>query len=119
MNWIDIASIVFVCVTANHLGLIKAIETVINHHLPIISCPKCLTFWLTLTYQLVTGCHPLTSLAISFLCSYLAIWLELFEGIIDSLYNRIYEKIYTEPTDNETAADDDENDTDCAVSDLR
>jgi hypothetical protein len=24
--WIDIASIVFVCVTANHLGLIKAIE---------------------------------------------------------------------------------------------
>ena len=26
MNWIDIASIVFVCVTMNHLGLIKAIE---------------------------------------------------------------------------------------------
>lgn len=91
MNWMDIACIVFVCTAVNHLGLIKAIQTVTKcNRLPIVSCPKCLTCWSVLAYQLLMGCHPIPSLAISFLCSYLAIWLELLMYAIDTLYNRIY-----------------------------
>ena len=99
--WIDIASIVFVCVTANHLGLIKAIEEELERELPILNCCKCFTFWVTLPYTLIVTRSPFTSLAISFLCSYLAIWLELLEGYVDVLYNKLYGKIY--PTDDQTS----------------
>ena len=103
--WTDIACIVFACVTVNHLGLIAAIKSVIKRNrLLVLDCPKCLTFWATLCYQLVTDCHRLPQvLAISFLCAYLAIWLELAEGITDKLYDYIHGKIY--PTA-DTAADD-------------
>ena len=73
--WKDIAAIVFICVTANHLGLIVAIEQAIRHKLPVINCPKCFTCWGVMTYQLVTNCNPLLSLAISLLAAYTAIWL--------------------------------------------
>ena len=96
MYWIDIAGIVFVCVTMNHLGLIGELEEILGE-LPIINCPKCSTFWCSLVYGLwgmFNGCGDIiTSLAISFFASYTAIWLELFEGYVDTLYNKIYDKI--------------------------
>ena len=97
MNWIDIASIVFVCVTMNHLGLVKAIEDVSKTEIPILNCPKCSSFWLVLTYTVLTSHDIIASLAVSFLSGYAAIWLELIEGIIDALYNKVYDEIY--PTD--------------------
>ena len=109
MNWTDIACIVFACVTANHLGLISAIERVVRRKLWIVDCPKCLTCWSVMAYGLSGdgfSAHPsyLTQLlAISFLSAYVAIWLELFEGFIDKLYDYVYNKIY--PTA-DTAADD-------------
>ena len=110
MEWKDIACIVFVCVTMNHLGLIAAIERVIKRKLWIIDCPKCLTCWSVFAYGIATvpcgspqgiaAALP-TALAISFLCAYLAIWLELAEGFIDLLYIKVYEQIYpaTNPPD--------------------
>lgn len=108
MDWIDIASIVFVCVTMNHLGLIAAIEVVIKHKLPIINCPKCLTCWSVLAYMVITTHDIITSLAVSFLASYIALWLELLEGFIDTLYLKLYGKITEADNDNEatTSADD-------------
>lgn len=120
MNWIDIASIVFVCVTANHLGLLKAIQTVTKcHELPIVSCPKCLTFWSVLVYELWSvGFSDIPYiLAISFLSSYSAVWLELLEGYIDTLYLKLYDKIYTTPADT-SAADPDESNSAGSVSEL-
>jgi len=90
-----IVSVVFICVTANHLGLVKAIEDTINRELRIVNCPKCLTFWSALAYSIMTSRDIIASLAISFLASYAAIWLELTEGIIDTFYNKIYGKIYS------------------------
>ena len=101
--WIDIASIVFVCVTANHLGLVKAIEDVSKTELRIVSCPKCSTFWCVLIYTTILSHNFIAPLAISFLCSYLAVWLELLEGYTDTLYMKLYEKIYPN-TDNDTTA---------------
>ena len=91
MNWIDIACVVFACVTANHLGLITAIEGIVKHRLPILNCPKCLTCWSVLAYTVITTQDFITSLAVSFLASYIALWLELFESLIDTLYLRLYE----------------------------
>jgi CBS domain containing-hemolysin-like protein len=101
MDWRDIAAIVFICTTVNHLGLIKAIEERTGRELPVINCPKCFTFWSVMTYGLVCCCATATPiyaaitrlLAISLLCSYIALWLELFMYAIDTLYNRIYGKI--------------------------
>lgn len=102
MNFMDIASIVFACTAANHLGLIQAVQTVTKcNQLPVISCVKCLTFWVVLIYCLVccsTAAAAIESaprlLAISFLSSWSAIWLELFMGFIDHLYIKLYEQIY-------------------------
>lgn len=110
MIWLDIASIVFVCVTMNHLGLIKAIEGVTGRELPILNCPKCGCFWFSLIFLLgktgeIMGEFPLI-LAISFLASYTAIWLELLEGYIDTLYLKLYDKIYNSTAD--TSASDPE-----------
>ena len=119
MNWTDIASIVFVCVTANHLGLIGAVENIIGKRLPIVNCPKCLSFWVTLGY----GCYNIAAdwtvvLAISFLASYSALWLELLEGFIDTLYTKIYDKIYPNTTDDKAASDENGDDTGGSLSDL-
>ena len=95
MNITDIASLVFISVTANHLGLIKAIEEVFDRELPIINCCKCLSFWSVLTYATITSHDLIASLAVSFIASYGAIWLELLEGYIDILYQNIYDEIYS------------------------
>ena len=118
MDWIDIAGIVFVCVTMNHLGLIKAVEEVVEQKIPIINCPKCSSFWWVFVYTLFVLHDLITSLAISFLCSYIAIWLELFEGFIDTIYLRFYEKIYN-TTDDTASADTDNGNSASTVSELQ
>ena len=97
MDWMDVAAVVFFSTAVNHLGLIAAIERVVHHRLPILNCPKCLTFWGVLVYgvagensSLFTLHSSLRLLAISILCAYTAIWLELIMYAIDTLYNKIY-----------------------------
>jgi len=116
--WIDIASIVFVCVTANHLGLVKAAEKVVDIEIPIINCPKCFTFWSVLIYEVwVVGFSDIPLLlAISFLCAYLALWLELLEGFVDTLYLWLYEKNYPNTENDTPAADADSGNTAGTVS---
>ena len=108
MILIDIAGIVFICVTMNHLGLIGKLEEIMGEF-PIFNCPKCCTFWCVLTYGLSTlGINRIiTVLAISFLASYSALWLELFEAYIDTLYLRHYEKINPADPDDTASSDTD------------
>lgn len=109
--WLDIASIIFICVTANHLGLIKAIEEYLDRDFLIISCPKCFSFWSVFAYEMWSvGISDLPLLlAISFLSAYAAIWLELLEGYIDTIYMKYYEKIYNTTADTLTADADNSN----------
>ena len=104
--WIDIASIVFVCVTMNHLGLIGKLEELVGR-LPVIDCPKCSAFWATLAYTVWNvGFSDLPLVpAISFLASYSALWLELLEAYIDTLYLKQYGKITSTDNDNTPASD--------------
>lgn len=112
VQWIDIAAVVIFSTAVNHLGLVQAIERVVHHKLPIVNCPKCLTFWSTFAYGVSgDGIAALPSelprlLAISILCSYLAIWLELLMYAIDTLYNRIY-GILEENNNKEDRGEDD------------
>lgn len=118
MDWIDIAGIVFVCVTMNHLGLISATEKVLERELPIVNCAKCSSFWLTLFYSLVMSRLLILSLAVSFLASYVALWLELFEAYIDTLYLKVYEKVINSDSDDTAAASPDEGCSAVSVSKL-
>ena len=108
MEFWDIAGIVFICVSVNHLGLVRAIESVIRHRIPVVGCIKCLTFWAVTGY----GCYGIATngttvtavLAISFLSAWAAIWLDLAMGIIDNFYLMIYDTLYsaTDQADTDT-----------------
>lgn len=110
MDFLDIASIVFVCTAANHIGPIPDIEKLINRKLPIVGCIKCLTFWCVLIYCFVCFDRIVAAieetpllLAISLLSAWSAIWLDLFMGIIDHLYIKVYDTLY--PTADEADTD--------------
>ena len=105
MDWLNDLMITFSVVAANHLGLVAAIERTLKHRLPIVNCPKCMTFWTVLVYGLWDVGNsdvPLTT-AVALLAAWAAIWLELFMGFIDQLYLKAYEQIY--PTADSTDAD--------------
>ena len=126
MAWSDIAWIVVACTSANHLGLIAAVESLLHHRLPVVNCPKCFTFWSTLAYLLacfLVGDDALLRggpiaanlpavprmLAVSFLAAYSALWLELIMYFIDTIYNSIYDTIYKnnrKETDGEYTSED-------------
>ena len=111
MNFWEIASIVFVCTAANHLGPIPDIEAFIRRKLPVIGCVKCLAFWAVSIYcfgRTETGELPKV-LAISFLSAWSAIWLDLMMGMIDKLYLKIYDALYsaTDEVDADTLGADD------------
>jgi hypothetical protein len=89
--------IAFICAAMNHMGLIATAEKVLHCKLPVLNCPRCSAFWLTLGFL---GCHGMTTegtvvaVAVAFAAAYLAIWMELLMGGIDRLYMMLYDKIY-------------------------
>ena len=113
-----VAMIVFACVSANHLGLIQAIEDTIGKKLPIVNCVKCFTFWCVLPYWLFVSRDVICSFAFAFFASYVAIWLELFMGFTDSIYLRLYETIYSEPKNDTASADTECSDSESTVPEL-
>ena len=120
MHWSEAFLITFSATAINHLGLVAAVEQAIRHPLPIVDCPKCLSFWTTLLYGTVTtiaATVPVGSptglvasllhlLSISLLCAWLAIWMDLAMGIIDQLYKKIYDTFYStaNPTDTDATS---------------
>lgn len=97
MDWLNDLMITFSAVAANHLGLVSAIERTVKHRLPILDCPKCMTFWSVLGYG-GASCDEATELpavaAVALLAAWAAIWLELAMGFIDKIYLKAYGKIY-------------------------
>lgn len=111
----DIVCVIFACVSANHLGLISAIEEVLNKPLPILNCSKCLTYWsVFITTAGTTGIAE--ALALSFLSAYAAIWLELGMAYVDLQYNKHYGKIIENHNNDTAASESDEDDSAGSVS---
>ena len=91
-----VVMIMFSCVMAIHMGLVDAVLEVLrlqNRHIPVIQCPKCLTFHAVLWFLVFTGHNIIVSLATAFLAAYIAIWLDLFLGLMDFCYEHIYKRI--------------------------
>ncbi len=118
MDWIGIASVVFICVTANHLGLVSAVEGVIQRKLWIVDCVKCFSFWATLVYLIVSTMDIIASLAVSFLASYISLWIELLEAYIDTLFLKLYDKITSKSTVDPDSFDTEQGDSADSVSEL-
>ena len=92
----EVAMIMFSCVMAIHMGLVDAVLKVLrlqNRNIPVIQCPKCLTFHAVLWFLILTGENVILSLATAFLTSYIAIWFDLFLGLMDVWYEDIYNRI--------------------------
>lgn len=91
----EVVAITFSCVMFIHLGLVDAILSVysIEDKVPIITCPKCLTFWSVLCFLVLTGHNIIHSVAIAFLTAYSAIWFDLLLGLMDAWYEDIYNRI--------------------------
>ena len=104
----EVVAITFSCVMFIHLGLVDAILSVygIEDRVPIVTCPKCLTFWSVLCFLTFSGHNIIMSVAIAFLACYVAIWFDLFLGYMDRLYENIYNRI-SEPNDTEIHNKDD------------
>jgi len=117
--WNDTVCVLFTCVAANHLGLIGAVEKAIHLRLPVINCPKCLTFWGTLALCLSHRTGIVEAAAVSLLGAYAAIWLELIMGIIDKHYTETYEKTYPDNKDHTDSADTNNDSADSSVSRLQ
>jgi hypothetical protein len=139
MNLLEIACIVFSCVAASHLELVAAIEKILHRRLPIVSCPKCCTFWAVIiaegccdTAAYMTGeaaymtgeaayvageaiATAVKAVATAFAAAWAAAWVELAMGAIDRLYLMAYGKIYA-ATD---TADADTDGADDALPDVR
>jgi len=96
MSFQETLLIPFICAALNHLGLIAAAEGVIRHSIPVLNCPKCSSFWLTLAVLMLAGFPNgiLIALATSLLMAWLARWVELLMGGIDVLYSKVYDTFY-------------------------
>ena len=96
--------IMFCCVMSIHMGLTDAILGVCrlqDKPVPIITCPKCLSFHTVLWFMVFTGHLIIYSIAIAFLMSYAAIWLDLLLGLMDQRYEDIYDSITKDHNDAE------------------
>lgn len=79
-----------------HMGLVDAVLKfygIEDKDVPIIRCPKCLTFWVVLLFLVLTKHNVILSIATSFLASYVGIWLDLLLGKMDVWYERFYRQI--------------------------
>ena len=80
------------CVLFIQMGLSEALQSVLRIKLSILSCPKCLTFWVTLITLMIKGYGIIEPVTVSFISAYLALWLSLLYDYLANLYNRLYER---------------------------
>lgn len=91
--WREVILLVVACVLFVNMGLSDAIQETLNIRFRIVSCVKCLCFWVSLIYLLVCRCRFVTAVGASFLLSYLALWADLGLSALNRKYNEIYKQL--------------------------
>lgn len=99
----EVALITVSCVLFVQMGLADAIKEAVHIRLRIVSCPKCLAFWVCLAWTLAHEYGLVLSVATSFLCSYCALWIALLYDSLAKIYNYLYEQITTTQDTSEDA----------------
>ena len=89
------------CVLFVQMGLSGAIQDAVRIKSRILSCPKCLTFWAVLAWELAHRAGMVSAIAASFILSYAALWVVLILDGLAVLYNSLYDAI-TETTQDTT-----------------
>jgi hypothetical protein len=69
-----------------HLGLTEEMSKIVAK---ILSCGRCLTFWLCLACELYCSVDIISAVAVSIIAAYLANWM----GFVFILLNRLWEKL--------------------------
>lgn len=100
----EVALITISCVLFIQMGLSEAIQDFLHIKVGVVSCPKCLTWWICLAALVGSDYGIIESVAASFIASYVATWLALVYDALAILYNYIYEQITQNP-DASTAAE--------------
>ena len=95
----EAALVAVCCVLFVQMGLSKAVQDLLRFKSRILSCPKCLTFWSVLVWNLAHGTPAVSSVAFSFILSYAALWAVLILDGLAVLYNALYDAI-NETTEN-------------------
>lgn len=94
MEWLFIALIsMMVGVTAHHLGLTEEAAKIADK---ISGCPKCCSFWISLSALLFNGCNPFIAIALSLLVAYLSFYFGLILILLQRLYNWLWQKVNQE-----------------------
>lgn len=86
------------------MGLSDAIQEFIEVRLGILSCVKCLTFWVVLTYLILHRMRIVQAVPASFILSYLALWLDLGLSALNKIYNEQYKQIISAEGDDSKKA---------------
>lgn len=106
---LEAALVAVSCVLFVQMGLSGAIQETLHFKSRILSCPKCLTFWSVLVWNLAHGTQTVVSVAASFILSYAALWVALILDGLTVLYNSLYDAI----TETNTGAPEDSKAGDC------
>lgn len=99
----EVALITISCVLFIQMGLAEAIQEFLRIKVRIVSCPKCLCFWICLMWNALHEYGLVLSVATSFIASYCALWLSLLYDALALLYNHFYEQITQNPDTSEDA----------------
>lgn len=57
----------------------------------IISCVKCISFWVVLVFSIVSGYAVIRCILVSFLCALLSLWIDLLLMYINKIYDKLWE----------------------------
>ena len=104
MMILEAALITASCVLFIQMGLSGEIQERVRIRFPLLSCPKCLSFWSVLIWMLCNGAGVIRAVATSFFCAYAALWAALVLDGLSVLYNWLYEQI-TENNDTTTVTE--------------
>lgn len=104
------------CVLFVQMGLSGTVQEILHFKSRILSCPKCLTFWVVLAWELTHRVGLVVSIATSFILSYAALWSALILDGLTVLYNSLYDTITQTNTGSSQNAEagDGSKDTDTA-----
>ena len=96
------------CVLYISMGLHEAVVNALSIDLRITGCPKCLTFWSTLAWNLIGGHGLVPSVFVAFSLAYLALWASLLLDAMARLYNKTYEKLNNPGSTEESGSEADD-----------
>ena len=75
---------------AVHLGLSVEVGKILTK---ILSCPKCLTFWGSVTILYLIGCSAYLAVVLSLLGAYIANWFGFMLIKLQKLYNKLWQRL--------------------------